>query len=82
MFYNGEPLYQAVNAFIAEYTQIPEDTFHDETDLKDIGIPDDSIEDFEEALAEHFDFAIDPYENNIGAMASVWHVTQFVEENI
>lgn len=82
MFYNGKPLYVVVNAFISEYTQLPEDEFDDETELKDIGIPDESVEDFEGALAKHFNFEINPYKNNIGAMASVWHVTQFVEENI
>lgn len=82
MFYNGEPLYMAVETFLMNHTGVPCCEMDDEVTLESLGIMDEDIEEFEQTVADHFGFELNAAEHNIGAMACVYHVTQFIEENL
>jgi len=82
MFYNGEPLYIAVESFLVGETGVPHSEIDDDVTLESIGIMDEDINEFEQKVADHFDFELDPDEHNIGEMACVYHVTEFVEGNL
>ena len=88
MFYNEKPLYVSVHEAIEQITEekipmIPDtDEQDDETSLEDLGIYDDDVEQFTEAIAAIFGFEVDLEESEIGAGASVYNVTNYVEENL
>lgn len=78
--YNGKPLHEAVEAFIAEYTGC--EIEHDEVELETLGIDNDDMFQFTFDVAGHFGFDECIDGDEIGGNASVWNVTNFVEEYI